>query len=81
MLKAVNDVPMGFADYRYEAFYYPKFYLAEMGNLVFHSEHQRGGHLPALDNPPEYVGDIQQMARLLVEQPGIGEGGMAHSEL
>ncbi|KAG9080422.1 hypothetical protein FS749_008010 [Ceratobasidium sp. UAMH 11750] len=80
MLKAINDVPMGFADYRYEAFYYPKFYLAEMGNLVFHSEHRRGGHLSALDNPPEYVSDIQKMARLLAK-PRVGEGHVAHSEL
>ncbi|KAG8709446.1 hypothetical protein FRC09_000666 [Ceratobasidium sp. 395] len=37
LIKAVNDIPMGFSEYRYEPTYYPMFYLAEMGNLVFHS--------------------------------------------
>ncbi|KAG8690976.1 hypothetical protein FRC11_007696 [Ceratobasidium sp. 423] len=63
---AVNRVPMGFADYRYEAQYYPEFYLQEVGNLVFHSgeyivSHDKGGHFSALDNPPAYVDDIRTM--------------------
>ncbi|CAE6431114.1 unnamed protein product [Rhizoctonia solani] len=59
--RAVNRIPMGFADYRYEAQYYPEFYLQEVGNLVYHSEHERGGHFSALDNPIAYVNDIRTM--------------------
>ncbi|KAF8754530.1 alpha beta-hydrolase [Rhizoctonia solani] len=58
---AVNRVPMGFADYRYELQYYPEFYLQQVGNLVYHSEHRRGGHFGALDNPPAYVDDVRTM--------------------
>ncbi|GAB1521144.1 hypothetical protein RhiTH_004235 [Rhizoctonia solani] len=58
---AVNRVPMGFADYRYELQYYPEFYLQQVGNLVYHSEHERGGHFGALDNPPAYVDDVRTM--------------------
>ncbi|KAG8704360.1 hypothetical protein FRC08_002268 [Ceratobasidium sp. 394] len=77
-IKAVNDVPMGFGEYRYEPMYYPMFYLAEMGNLVFHSAHKRGGHFSALDNPPAYVSDIRRFANLLQKRDGgevAGEGG------
>ncbi|CCO35614.1 Putative epoxide hydrolase [Rhizoctonia solani AG-1 IB] len=59
--QAVNRIPMGFADYRYEAQYYPEFYLQEIANLVYHSEHERGGHFSALDNPTAYVNDIRTM--------------------
>ncbi|KAJ1305118.1 hypothetical protein OPQ81_000155 [Rhizoctonia solani] len=59
--RAANRVPMGFADYRYEVQYYPKFFVEEVGNLVFYSEHKRGGHFSALDNPPAYVDDIRAM--------------------
>ncbi|CAE6340071.1 unnamed protein product [Rhizoctonia solani] len=58
---AANRVPMGFADYRYEVQYYPEFYLQEVGNLVYHSEHERGGHFSALDNPPAYIEDVRNM--------------------
>lgn len=59
--RATNNVPMGFAAYKYEVQYYPVFYLESLGNLVFHSEHSRGGHFSALDNPPAYVEDIRTM--------------------
>ncbi|KAJ1302233.1 hypothetical protein OPQ81_001054 [Rhizoctonia solani] len=58
---AANRVPMGFAEYRYELQYYPEFYLQEVGNLVFHSVHERGGHFGALDNPPAYLEDLRTM--------------------
>ncbi|KAH7338371.1 Alpha/Beta hydrolase protein [Rhizoctonia solani] len=61
MRHAVNRVPMGFAEYRYEVQYYPEFYLQEVGNLVFHSAHERGGHFSALDNPPAYIDDLRTM--------------------
>ncbi|CCO32377.1 Putative epoxide hydrolase OS=Stigmatella aurantiaca (strain DW4/3-1) GN=STAUR_4299 PE=3 SV=2 [Rhizoctonia solani AG-1 IB] len=59
--RAVNRVPMGFADYRYELTYYPEFYVQEVGNLVYHSEHERGGHFSALDSPLAYVNDLRTM--------------------
>ncbi|KAF8598947.1 alpha/beta-hydrolase [Ceratobasidium sp. AG-I] len=37
MRRAINQVPMGFASYKYELQYYPQFYVAEVGNLVFYS--------------------------------------------
>ncbi|KAF8598945.1 alpha/beta-hydrolase [Ceratobasidium sp. AG-I] len=58
---ATNQAPMGFSSYRYEVQYYPEFYLAEVGNLVFYSDHARGGHFSALDNPPAYIKDVQTM--------------------
>ncbi|KDN34428.1 hypothetical protein RSAG8_12490, partial [Rhizoctonia solani AG-8 WAC10335] len=61
MQHAANRVPMGVSEYRYEIQYYPEFYLQEVGNLVFHSAHERGGHFSALDNPPAYVDDIRTM--------------------
>ncbi|CAE6448851.1 unnamed protein product [Rhizoctonia solani] len=61
MRRAANDIPMGFASYRYEAQYYPQFYLSQIGNLVYYSDHARGGHFSALDNPPAYLADVRNM--------------------
>ncbi|KAF8598946.1 alpha/beta-hydrolase [Ceratobasidium sp. AG-I] len=61
MRHAANQVPMGFSTYRYEFQYHPEFYLAKVGNLVFYSDHARGGHFSALDNPPAYIKDVQTM--------------------
>ncbi|KAF8598944.1 alpha/beta-hydrolase [Ceratobasidium sp. AG-I] len=60
---ASNQVPFGFASYRYEFQYYPEFYLAEVGNLVYYSDHARGGHFSALDNPPAYIQDIRAISK------------------
>ncbi|CEL61479.1 Putative epoxide hydrolase OS=Stigmatella aurantiaca (strain DW4/3-1) GN=STAUR_4299 PE=3 SV=2 [Rhizoctonia solani AG-1 IB] len=61
MRRAANNIPMGFASYRYEAQYYPQFYLSKIGNLVYYSDHERGGHFSALDNPPAYLADLRNM--------------------
>ncbi|CAE6378117.1 unnamed protein product [Rhizoctonia solani] len=61
MRRATNNIPMGFASYKYEAQYFPQFYLAQVGNLVYYSEHERGGHFSALDNPPAYLADVRNM--------------------
>ncbi|KAH7338342.1 Alpha/Beta hydrolase protein [Rhizoctonia solani] len=61
MRRAANSIPMGFASYRYEAQYYPQFYVAKVGNLVYYSDHERGGHFSALDNPPAYLEDVRSM--------------------
>ncbi|KAJ1305143.1 hypothetical protein OPQ81_000179 [Rhizoctonia solani] len=58
MRHATNNIPMGFASYRYEAQYFPQFYVAQVGNLVYYSDHERGGHFSALDNPPAYLADL-----------------------
>ncbi|QRV92990.1 epoxide hydrolase [Ceratobasidium sp. AG-Ba] len=81
LLKAVNDIPMGFSEYPYEGMFYPKFYLAEMGNLVYHSAHKRGGHFSALDNPPAYIDDIRRLAGLLHKREGeAAESAMDQKE-
>ncbi|CAE6495508.1 unnamed protein product [Rhizoctonia solani] len=61
MRQATNNIPMGFASYRYEAQFYPQFYVARVGNLVYYSDHERGGHFSALDNPPAYLADVRNM--------------------
>ncbi|KAF8598948.1 alpha/beta-hydrolase [Ceratobasidium sp. AG-I] len=61
MRRAATNIPMGFAGYKFDASYYPEFYVSQVGNLVYYTDHPRGGHFSALDNPVAYVADIRTM--------------------
>ncbi|CAE6450255.1 unnamed protein product [Rhizoctonia solani] len=61
IIQATTNVSMGFASYYYDIQYYPQFYVAKIGNLVYYADHQRGGHFTGLDNPDALIGDLRKM--------------------
>ncbi|CAE6385263.1 unnamed protein product [Rhizoctonia solani] len=61
LLHATTNVPMGFASYYFDIAYYPPFYVAKVGNLVYYADHPRGGHFTGLDNPDALIGDLRKM--------------------
>ncbi|KAG8701858.1 hypothetical protein FRC09_005089 [Ceratobasidium sp. 395] len=61
MLHASTNIPMGLAAYRYDLQYYPEFYVAKVGNLVYYADHPRGGHFAGLDNPVALIEDLRAM--------------------
>ncbi|QRW23125.1 epoxide hydrolase [Rhizoctonia solani] len=61
LLHAKTNVPMGFASYYFDIAYYPPFYVAKVGNLVYYADHPRGGHFTGLDNPDALIGDLRKM--------------------
>ncbi|KAF8672542.1 Epoxide hydrolase N terminus [Rhizoctonia solani] len=61
LLHATTNVPMGFASYYFDIAYYPPFYVAKVGNLVYYADYPRGGHFTGLDNPDALIGDLRKM--------------------
>ncbi|KAJ7884148.1 Alpha/Beta hydrolase protein [Mycena olivaceomarginata] len=60
--KASTDAPMLFSQYKYNVAYWPEEFIAKVGNLVSYTVHEFGGHFPGLDNPPEMIADIREVA-------------------
>ncbi|KAH8107521.1 alpha/beta-hydrolase [Phellopilus nigrolimitatus] len=50
----------GYSAFPFELGGPPKIDIAAIGPLVYHKEHSKGGHFPALDCPKEYVEDLQE---------------------
>ncbi|KAJ7580720.1 alpha/beta-hydrolase [Mycena floridula] len=59
--KASTDAPMLFSAYQWNNAYWPKEFVAKVGNLVVYNEHDKGGHLPGLDNPEALIEDLREV--------------------
>ncbi|KAJ3516693.1 hypothetical protein NLJ89_g961 [Agrocybe chaxingu] len=64
---APTTIPMGYSYFPKELFVLPRRWL-KAPNLVFESEHERGGHFAAHEQPKELVDDLRKM---------FGKGGPA----
>ncbi|KAF2835079.1 alpha/beta-hydrolase [Patellaria atrata CBS 101060] len=51
--------PLGYSFFPYEVAPMPKSWVAETGNLVWHREHENGGHFAALEKPEELLADVE----------------------
>jgi hypothetical protein len=59
----------------------PKLWNATLGPVVFHAEHDRGGHFAAFEVPEVLVGDLRKMFGTLKEEGmlhRIGAQGVKH---
>ncbi|KAJ7581862.1 Alpha/Beta hydrolase protein [Mycena floridula] len=59
--KAPTDRPMLFSQYKWNVFYWPKEFVAKVGNLVVYKEHNKGGHFQGLDNPEDLIKDLREV--------------------
>ncbi|KAJ7585281.1 epoxide hydrolase 1 [Mycena floridula] len=59
--KAPTDAPMLFSAYKWNVGYWPKEFVAKVGNLVSYTEHDKGGHFQGLDNPEGLIQDLRQV--------------------
>ncbi|EIM89732.1 alpha/beta-hydrolase [Stereum hirsutum FP-91666 SS1] len=64
----IKHVPIGVSYFPQEMYVPPKTWVHTMGNVVFESEHEHGGHFAAHENPEALVGDLRKM---------FGKGGPA----
>ncbi|KAI0754245.1 alpha/beta-hydrolase [Daedaleopsis nitida] len=64
------SVPVGASYFPVEIFQFPKEWSHSMGKLVFESEHDKGGHFAAHENPEALAGDLRKM---------FGKGGPAYA--
>ncbi|KAF7367435.1 Epoxide hydrolase domain protein [Mycena sanguinolenta] len=59
--QAPTDAPMFFSLFEYNIGFWPKQYVAKLGNLISYKEHDFGGHFAGLDNPAAFIEDIREM--------------------
>ncbi|CDO72048.1 hypothetical protein BN946_scf184943.g83 [Trametes cinnabarina] len=64
-----TSVPVGVSYFPKELVRLPKSWSYTLGNLVFESEHDKGGHFAAFETPEKLAGDLRRM---------YGMGGPAH---
>ncbi|TFK93141.1 alpha/beta-hydrolase [Polyporus arcularius HHB13444] len=64
-----TSVPLGVSYFPKEIFQLPKSWSHTLGNLVFESDHDKGGHFAAFEQPEAIAGDLRKM---------FGKGGPAH---
>ncbi|EJD48571.1 alpha/beta-hydrolase [Auricularia subglabra TFB-10046 SS5] len=57
--KANTDAPMAYGNFKWDAIHWPRYYAAQLGNLAFYREHEKGGHFPGTENPAAYVQDVR----------------------
>jgi len=63
-----GNTPVGLSFFPKEIVNYPKKWVRRIGNVVFESEHEFGGHFAAHEKPQELVSDLHKM---------FGKGGPA----
>ncbi|OJT04975.1 hypothetical protein TRAPUB_4223 [Trametes pubescens] len=63
-----TSIPLGFAYFPKELNRVPRKWLQTLGNIVFESEHEHGGHFAAHEHPEELADDVKRM---------FGKGGPA----
>ncbi|EMD39720.1 hypothetical protein CERSUDRAFT_112026 [Gelatoporia subvermispora B] len=56
-----SSVPLGFSFFPKENFVVPKLWTRALGNVIYESEHERGGHFAAHERPEDLVSDVRQM--------------------
>ncbi|KAJ7580722.1 Alpha/Beta hydrolase protein [Mycena floridula] len=59
--KAPTDAPMLFSAYEWNILYWPREFVAKVGNLVSYREHNKGGHFQGLDNPEALIEDLREV--------------------
>ncbi|KAK7059931.1 EHN domain-containing protein [Favolaschia claudopus] len=73
LVPSVHDVrptiPMGLSYFPKEVASLPRSWLRRTGNVVFDSQHDKGGHFAAYEVPESLVGDLRKM---------FGKGGPAY---
>ncbi|CCM06913.1 uncharacterized protein FIBRA_09225 [Fibroporia radiculosa] len=65
-----SSVPMGASFFPKELGIVPKLWVRGIGNIVFESDHDSGGHFAAYEKPTELVADLRKM---------FGKDGPAHA--
>ncbi|KAI0771673.1 alpha/beta-hydrolase [Trametes elegans] len=66
---ARSTIPLGVSYFPKEIIQLPKSWTQLLGNVVFESEHDKGGHFAATEQPEALAGDLRKM---------YGKGGPAH---
>jgi len=64
-----SAVPLGLSFFPKELRVVPKSWARTIGNVVFESDHNSGGHFGAHEKPAELAGDLRKM---------FGQGGPAY---
>ncbi|KAF2461059.1 Alpha/Beta hydrolase protein [Lineolata rhizophorae] len=57
----IPNIKLGTARFPKELVIYPKTWTRTLGPVVFESEHEKGGHFAAWENPDAIVGDMKKM--------------------
>ncbi|KAJ7293905.1 Alpha/Beta hydrolase protein [Mycena rebaudengoi] len=63
--KAATEAPMFYSQFEYNILFWPREYVAKVGNLVSYKEHDFGGHFAGLDNPAALIEDLREMGLYL----------------
>lgn len=58
-----NSKPIGFSWFPKELTPTPKAWAATTGNLVWHRQHDAGGHFAAMEKPQEFTEDVEDFVR------------------
>ncbi|KAI3316839.1 alpha/beta-hydrolase [Xylariaceae sp. AK1471] len=61
--RARTDAPLLYTTFQYNIGFWPKEYVAKVGNLVSYTFQEFGGHFPALDNPVGLADDIRDIGK------------------
>ncbi|KAI1146801.1 Alpha/Beta hydrolase protein [Nemania diffusa] len=62
-VKARTDAPLLYTTFKYNIGFWPKEYVAAVGNLVAYKFREFGGHFPGLDNPAGLADDIRDIGK------------------
>ncbi|KAJ7430583.1 Alpha/Beta hydrolase protein [Mycena galericulata] len=54
-------IPLGISVFPQDVLVFPKSWTQHLGNVVFHAEHESGGHFAAYERPEYLVDDLQKM--------------------
>ncbi|KAJ2976284.1 hypothetical protein NUW58_g8126 [Xylaria curta] len=65
-LKAQTDAPLLYTNFKYNVGFWPKEYIAGVGNLVSYKARDFGGHFPGLDNPAGLADDLREIGKYWV---------------
>ncbi|KAI0969183.1 Alpha/Beta hydrolase protein [Xylaria arbuscula] len=61
--KARTDAPLLYTTFKYNIAFWPKEYIAAVGNLVSYKFQDFGGHFPGLDNPAGLADDLRDIGK------------------
>ncbi|GAW20558.1 hypothetical protein ANO14919_100660 [Xylariales sp. No.14919] len=62
-VKARTNAPLLYTTFKYNIGFWPKEYVAAVGNLVSYNFREFGGHFPGLDNPVGLADDIRDIGK------------------
>ncbi|KAJ8116998.1 hypothetical protein ONZ43_g4309 [Nemania bipapillata] len=65
-VKARTDAPLLYTTFKYNIGFWPKEYVAAVGNLVSYKFQDFGGHFPGLDNPAGLADNIRDIGKYWV---------------